>query len=308
MNFYDEYKKLLLSKPVSDVNGKSLENCAYCDYIYRSKNIYLSSYVTDSEDCFYSEYLLKARDCIDCTYVTGSELCYECTDCSGLYNCSYLENCHNCSATDFCLDCNNCIDCFGCFGLKHQQFRIFNKPYSEEIYREKVAQLKRNPPSKIIDVLRPEFDKLPRLSAWLYKAGGKSVGDYIYNSNNCHKCFNVSNCSNCAYVSDFLDSGNASGDSFDCDFCNKMESCYDCHACENCTNSNFLEHCIGVSDSEYMRFCYNCSNCFGCVYLQNKEFCILNRQFSRDEYILAVKKIKTELKEAKTYGQALNSF
>jgi len=295
----------LLSKPVVDVNGKSIENCAYGDYIYRSKNVYLSSFITDSEDCFYSDYLFKARDCIDCLYVTGSELSYECTDCSGLYNCSFLENCHNCSATDFCLDCNNCKDCFGCFGLKHQQFRIFNKPYIEEVYREKVLQLKRNPPSKIIEVLRPEFDKLPRLFSTVYKAGGKSQGDYIYNSNNCFNCFNVSNSSNCAYISDFLDTTNNSGDSFDCDFCNKMEFCYECQTCENCSNCNFLEHCISVADSEYMRFCYNCSNCFGCVYLQNKEYCILNRQFSRDEYFVALQKIKADLKSEEKYGRVL---
>ncbi len=33
-----------------------------------------------------------------------------------------------------------------------------------------------------------------------------------------------------------------------------------------------------------MLFCENCSNCFGCVGIKNKNYCILNKQYSKEEY------------------------
>ena len=37
----------------------------------------------------------------------------------------------------------------------------------------------------------------------------------------------------------------------------------------------------------------------------NKEYCILNRQFSREEYAVAVAKIRAELKQEGSYGKTL---
>jgi hypothetical protein len=30
--------------------------------------------------------------------------------------------------------------------------------------------------------------------------------------------------------------------------------------------------------------CHSCKNCFGCVGLRNKEYCILNKQYTKEEY------------------------
>ena len=37
--------------------------------------------------------------------------------------------------------CHHCQDCFGCIGLKNQQYCIFNKQYTKEEYEKTVAQL-----------------------------------------------------------------------------------------------------------------------------------------------------------------------
>ncbi|MEK7524490.1 MAG: hypothetical protein AAB588_05695 [Patescibacteria group bacterium] len=305
MDFYSEFKKFCLSKPQNATASRVAENATFGDYLYRAKNIYLSYFLYDAEDCYYSEYLSKAKDCVDCAYLSGSELCYECVDCTGLYNGSFLQDCHNCSNCEFCLDCMNCKDCFGCFGLRHKQFCIFNKPYTEEEYRRKVGALRQNPPKKIWEILSEEFQKHPRLSSHLVKAGGKSLGDYIYFGNNCYLCFGVQNTSDSAYLTEVLDRETSSSNSIDCNFAVNINSCFECHDVSASTNCLFLEHCASCEDSEYLRQCYNCKNCFGCVYLINKEYCILNRQFTREEYLVALAKIKKELKEAGTYGKPL---
>jgi hypothetical protein len=34
----------------------------------------------------------------------------------------------------------------------------------------------------------------------------------------------------------------------------------------------------------YCENCFSCNNCFGCVGLRNKQFCILNKQYTKEEY------------------------
>lgn len=305
MDFYSEFRKLVFSRPHNAVSSRAVENCNFGDYIYRSKNIYLGYFLSDDEDCYYVEHLMKSRDCVDCCYLTASELCYECIDCHGLYNCSFLQDCHNCSDCDFCYDCINCKDCFGSFGLRQQQFCIFNKSYPEDEYREKIKELKKNPPQKTIQIMQPEFDKFPRLYARMLKGGENCFGDYIYFSKNCYQCFNVRNAEDSCYVSEIMNPEYSSSGCIDCDFSTNIQLCYECQTVSMCTNCNFMEHCAFCSDSEYCRFCYNCQDCFGCAYLMNKQYCILNRQFTREEYLIAVAKIKEDLKKAGTYGKSL---
>lgn len=305
MDFYAEFKKLVYSKPKNAIHNRASENAIFGDYIFRSKNIYLSYFLNDCQDCYYSEYLSNCRDCNDSTHVSASELAYECVDCTGLYNCSYLQDCHNCSNVNFSIDCLNCKDCFGCYGLRHGQFFIFNKQYSEATYREKVQALRKNDPAKILEILAPEFDKHPRLYARLLKGDENCFGDYIYYSKNCFQCFNVRNIENSAYVSEVLSPEFNSSNSMDCTFGSGLDLCYEAANAHLCSNCNFLEDCVSCSDSEYLIHCYNSSNCFGCVNLTNKQYCILNRQLTREEYLIALHKIKEELKQAGTYGKPL---
>lgn len=304
-DFYEEFRRLLFTRPHNALHSKSVENSLFGDYLYRTKNVYLGYFVTDSEDCYYSEYIHDARDCVDCLYVVEAELCYECIDSSSLYNCSFLQDCHNCSHCDFCFDCINCKDCFGSFGLRNRQFCIFNKQYSEETYREKITALKKQAPQKILSVLQSEFDKHPRLFARQLKGGEDCLGDYIYFSKDCYRCFNIRNVESGAYLDDVLEDEERCSDCYDCSFLAASELCYECDTISGCSNCNFLQHCIGCNDSEYLMHCYNCNNCFGCAYLSNKEYCILNRQFSREEYFVALKQIKSNLKKTGSYGITL---
>ena len=41
-------------------------------------------------------------------------------------------------------------------------------------------------------------------------------------------------------------------------------------------NTSDLEYCIGLT---------GCKNCFGCVGLKNREYCILNKQYKKEEYL-----------------------
>ena len=81
-------------------------------------------------------------------------------------------------------------------------------------------------------------------------------------------------------------------------------------AYENCTsglgvqNSHFLKFCWSeVVDSEYCMDCRGISNCFGCVGLKQKQYCIFNKQYSREDYFAEIAKIKHQMTNNGEYGE-----
>ncbi len=62
---------------------------------------------------------------------------------------------------------------------------------------------------------------------------------------------------------------------------------------EKIYDSIFLEHCYncrncycstGLNDCAFMYDCKGCSDCFMCVNLRQKKYCILNKQYTKEEY------------------------
>ncbi len=56
---------------------------------------------------------------------------------------------------------------------------------------------------------------------------------------------------------------------------------------------------------EYLDICYEVEYCFGCVGLRNKKYCILNKQYSKEEYETLKNKIITDMERRGEYGDFL---
>ena len=48
---------------------------------------------------------------------------------------------------------------------------------------------------------------------------------------------------------------------------------------------------------EYCHYCIGCHNIFGCIGLRNKEYCIFNKQYSKEEYFELREKIIKHMNE-----------
>jgi hypothetical protein len=59
---------------------------------------------------------------------------------------------------------------------------------------------------------------------------------------------------------------------------------------------------IYVSNSEYCDSLNNCDSCFGCVGLRKKKYCILNKQYEKEEYEKLKEKIIENMKKEGSYG------
>ena len=67
-------------------------------------------------------------------------------------------------------------------------------------------------------------------------------------------------------------------------------------------NCNFLLHTDDCNDSEFCAYSKNLKDCFGCVYLNHKQYYILNKPYTKEDYFVEVARIKAELKANNQYN------
>jgi hypothetical protein len=63
--------------------------------------------------------------------------------------------------------------------------------------------------------------------------------------------------------------------------------CYDCYGCKYCQDSS------NCSDSAFLKDCVGCRHCLFCSNLQSKEYCIFNKQVSKEEFEAAWSKLSS---------------
>lgn len=300
--FFPQFKELLLKVPHLGFYRGETENSAYTNYTHNVKNCYLVFGGSNSEDCIYSEFVTGCKDVIDGLSLFGCELCYEGISSDNCYSCSYFQNCKNCSDCFLIEDCEACSACFLCFGLVRKEYYILNQFVGKNAFEE--FKKKNFPLTRTkLHELEKEFEKLknplPHRASHIY-ASQDCSGEMIVNSKNCHYCFDIKNGEDSKYI---RWSPKAIG-SYDCCFGSPdgVQFCYE--TCSSlATASAFLFLCWHVDKCFYSIECHNSKNLFGCVGLNQKEYCIFNKQFQKEEYEQLVNKIITHMRTTKEWGE-----
>ena len=76
--------------------------------------------------------------------------------------------------------------------------------------------------------------------------------------------------------------------------------------CQAWTNANHLYCCIFVGMSSNCYYCMNldtCSFCLGCIGLKNKSYCILNKQYTKEERYEKVDEIFSQMERDGSLGE-----
>lgn len=63
------------------------------------------------------------------------------------------------------------------------------------------------------------------------------------------------------------------------------EQCYEDTICDKLYKTHFSYNTDESVDSWFLKHCINCQDCIGCTNLRNKRYCILNKQYSKEEYL-----------------------
>ncbi len=299
MTFLEKFEILKKSIPVPAVTiGPYTVDCEYVEYLYRSKNCY---FILDGfylEDCLYIRYGAFSKILVDCGSVFESEKCYESIDSNKCYSCTYVMDCYGSTDCHFSALLNACTNCFGCVGLSHKKFCILNKQYTKEEYLKEVERLKKENPEKLLAQMLDLKQQIPHPANRQSNTQNSPYGNYIYDSKNCYWCFNTLHSENSGYTyyhsravncwDMYRGGGNPETNA-------QTERCY-----EN-TDSTCNYECAFVAFSDNCSNCYysyrlvNCTDCFGCVGLNNKKYCILNNQLTKEQYEKTVLEFKKEL-------------
>ena len=301
--FFEQFTELarVVPRPASSVVNS--ENCDYTAFTLQSRNCFLTSRLYGSDEVHYSYLGIRSRSCMDCYNVTDCELCYECSDCSQCYQCIYTDRSKGSSDLKFCADMSSCQNCFGCVGLVQKQFYFFNQPLSKEEYLKKVSEWLDGTPesyAKALVAFREHQKKYPVRALNIFNSENV-LGSTVFDSRNIYNSFDMVQSEDTRYCTQCENSK----DIMDVDFGTKAEVSYEVLS-NGMSRSVYFSYAVigGNSDILYSMVVLNGNqNCFGCVGIKKKSYCILNKQYTKEEYEALVPRIIEHMKKTGEWGQ-----
>ena len=280
-NFNQDFSSVILNTPVINsfiVDNNNDWNSAYTNHVLNPKNSYLCFNSLNIEDCMYMREWEKSKRCINCDYVIRCENCHDCVQCFDCFDMKSCLYCYWCSFCDNCEKCNNCHNCINCSDLENKSYCINNKQYSKEEFENLANNIKR------------DWIELKSLVGCSQKS--------------CERCYwnDLTNCSDCRFLTESYDCKNVK-------YCNRqlqLQNCidlqgsYEQFTLEWISTANsylwwFMSYWSGNKESWYYMYCYNCSNIFWCVWLKYKNYCIYNKQYTKEEYNQIVPQIIAQM-------------
>jgi len=297
--FFEQFKELKYSTPhrTLDQNERNGTGCEYSNMCYSSKDIYLSFDTIRSEHIKYSSHVLEDnKNCIDSFIIKANERGYELVLSNQNYNSSFLVESNQCIDSHFLYDCSNCVNCCLSSNLRNKSFYFKNKQLSKEEYKDAVAGLWLDTYSGQLSAKTLFADIVKKaIHRYAYIKNSVNVtGDFIENSKNVRNSYGLSDAENVKYA---FFSANVIKDSYDFIFTGRSEECYEFTLAGRGANRVILSLSCGGGSKNlfYCDSCRGCSDCFGCISLSKKQYCILNKQYSKEEYFELVEKIKIHM-------------
>jgi len=301
-SFFEQFNELKLVVPKFNLFSLQNENSDYCNITGWNKNCYLvfgGDYNQDTQYgtlCFYNE------NSFDIDYSDKCKESYFLNDSGNLYACRYAfdsENCHDCA---YISDCTGCSECILCTNLVRKSYCILNQQYSKEEYFEKKKSLingsYKQREENLKTFLKLRDDRIVKSS---HKVSSENcTGDYVKNSKNCEMVFDIFNSedvSNAIMVVGLKDAkctdyaGHGS------------ELLFDSMTVAKCHNVSHSFSIMNSSDIFYCDTLFSCHDCFGCTGLKNKQYCILNKQYSKEDYEILKAKIIESMRKNDEWGE-----
>ena len=298
--FFDQWRELQLAVPLPSLMTEytTMVGSDYCNAASTLKNCYLCFGFDGSEECAYCRAGSELKNCFDVSSGNFSELCYESVNITKCYQTFFSQDCEDCHDIWYSRDLVGCANCIGCINLRNKNYHAFNKPVTKEEYEA----LLRDP--EIQKKAEEFFLTQPRRQFHGYKNQDVS-GDYIYNCKNVKDSYMIRNAENLRYAQ-LLKAGPAYNCMDYTTFAMRAEWVYE--SCWVGIQSSQVKFSVWAYKNHDIEYCFGCmssGNLFGCVGIRSSEYCILNKQYSPEEYKTLVEKIKTQMVKDGEYGEKL---
>ncbi len=272
------------------LNGRNLKNGYYVSGGWNSENVWYSVGVNDSR---------SVMDIFSSHFIENS---YELVFCEKCYNCRYLYFSDNCINSQFLYDCNNCIDCFGCVNLRNKSNCIWNIQFTKKEYENKISEINlrsRNFTNQVKEDFW-KFVKSHPARAERHERVENVSGVNISNSRNCHDVIDTVLTEHVLHCDQII----GHKDSMDASISGGSEKLYQTIGVgSKSANVKFSFASKFILESEFVINCRNIEYCFACIGLENKSYCIFNRQYEKEKYYEELDNIKLSLLKKGEYGE-----
>lgn len=258
-----------------------IENSKFADTLYNSKNCYLSvSTGFNTENMLYS---LECHGNLN-TVISSVWVHSNCTNifqCAGVadsFNIFYCYNIQNSSDIWFSSNLIWCSFCILCDGLENCSYYINNISYTKDEYLIESAKILAD--KKLFD----NYKIMRHIPAnlWCHNINNAQFASYVNNANNiCLVGWDKE-----AKRSDLYDVWSSwwnINDAYGCMWVSPGDNFY-------CVINSWFVHSI-----YYSYFLTSCSFCLWCIWLKNKSYCILNKQYTKEERYEKVDEIFTQM-------------
>lgn len=302
--FFDQLKDLWQEVPLIGLWLIESENSDYNTNCFQLKDSYMCANSDFGQNYIYGYCVEGSNYATDCAFLHKCEWCYECMDCWECYHCQFSQELRNCSDCYFSSELLGCKNCFGCHGLRQKQYYLYNEDVGKQRWEEHMQSFSRTPQSikKAIKASRALSLTIPKPALHMINCED-CTGDHLYNCRDVHNCFDVldgEHMRNVAYNvmrSEHFTDSFAAGD---------IHWAYEyMGGGVNVSNVAFILNCAnGLHDSYYCVLAVNGSHhMFGCVSAKKQSYCILNKQYTEDEYNTLVPKIIEHMKSTGEWGE-----
>lgn len=302
--FFEQFRELQKEVPRLALFNLNSVNSEYTNHSADNKNCYMGVAFGQCEDSMYGHWVLHSKDCVDGLYLEHCEQCYECSYCQNCYSTFFSQYCQNVRDSLLCYECKDCEYCIGCIQQQHKKYHILNKPVSkEEFERTKQEMLT----SRVkFQTMADQYQKLklqaPQRSSYQLNCQD-CTGNDLYNCKNASFSFNCRELEDCKYMYD-LGNNKDSMDCYEHGWLVQSELIYESHAGMAGHTFLFCNICAYSNNLIYCDLCFNNSaHNFGSIGLKKKEYCILNKQYTKEEYEEMVPKIIEHMTQTKEWGE-----
>ena len=300
--FFEQFMELYYEVPKNAGNiGPSNENSRFIICSSWNKNCYLCDETDNCRDCAFSYNLQKCEDIIESIYVRDSQIGYRLEKAENCYQIFCAENVFNCSESAFLKNCRACKKCLFCTDLNSQEYHLFNKPVSKAEFEKHWNFIFSGNPEHFATAEKQwqDFLKTQNTSDKVLVNTEGCTGNYLSNCKDCLDCYYSDNCRDCRYSSDI----HFSKDAYDISIYEGELMYETLHAGPKGYNIKFSQLLWFCSDCEYSIECWHSKDCFGCTGLKKSQYCIFNKQYSKEAYFILRDKIIDHMKSTGEYGE-----
>jgi len=269
------------------------ENSDFNYIVGWAKNSYLSIVVVESQNIWYSYSTFNSNDIYNSILVENSQKTYQSRCISTSSNVFYSSSIIN--SKDIWLSSNliGCSNCIRCNNLTNQKYYIDNIAVDKPQYDDELRKIKENTYNTLLNYYTNN----------VLNISGMNVGENIQWRFNMI-CNDVENC----FMNNHLQKAR------NVILCNATETIENCRDCTSIwwLQSDNIYASMGVGHNSHHVYCSvecspNCSNiyysylmdscsyCLGCIGLKNKSFCILNKQYTKEEWFEKVNEIFAQM-------------